>query len=123
MHVGQGRFFAIQDDSVEMNAKDAGRAGANINSAIGDRGSTLEVDQLARHRQLPERHAAGQFQTMKHRPIRLMHAVPEDQLIINNGRRAHGWQFQIGCSLTPGDALSRFGIRRERVECRGIESA
>ena len=60
---------------------------------------------------------------MKHRPVRLMHTVPEDHLIVNNGRRAHGWQFQIGRSLIPGDALSCFGIRRERVECRGIEGA
>src|SRR5439155_20303913 len=81
------------------------------------------MNKPSRNRQLPERQAFVDLEAVQDGAVGLVHAVAEDQLPIDDGRRADCGQFQIRGGLGPRRALGRYRIDVEARKRGNVEGA
>ena len=77
--VGEVVVLAVERRLVELDAEHAGRAAADEDLAVRDDRCALEVDQVARARELPERPAGRRAEAVQDAAGVLVHAVAEDE--------------------------------------------
>ena len=114
--VGEVVFLAVERGLIEFDAEHAGRAAADEDLAVGDDRGAFEVDQVARHRQLPERLARGGVDAVKNAAGVLVHAVAEDEVIAGDRRRTDRSELEERGGLGPR-RLGRV-LAREREDRR-----